>query len=906
MSAKALGKQRARPDSSDDATPLPRRTLPRSGNDGQATRRIVLEKEEEDEMELPSLDDLVQQTADKKKADEKAERERMARLAANLATKAANFRASDSDSDLEISGVPVRVLRGSSIGIESPRLSRSERKMRDLGGPKWGHHPAPVTESQLDRAAHTFGANLGEGHHILFGAANSKASRTKADKRELAIGRDELDAILAVKIMDQNLHTRTKAQKKARGRQAAEPVRRVGPGDSHGVGIDAGLMLKAKAERLQAAKENGEDLNDDDDESEDGNYQEEYALESDIEVGSASEDGRGSGSEQEDDHAASGSEKENEDPTEPVPDADKENRRVLDDEEDDDEETTMAPPAHRRKLVRVLQSDDEDDDEGEDDDEDEDVVAAAQLVQPATPPKAAGRIELPDVFGAGFGAGDDGGFSQFFDGGLSQDDQEAGFRLPNEDGGFAIGAVFMNPINITEKERLEDAQQLEAEAVFKVSATPATPREAEPPRQYINKHGYMTQTRPVDLYEDSPGGESQPFSQVRGGSHYSQTQQTPTAKGRRPLGRLGSLLSHRESSELELQSTEVQPEPTEVAPTEVEPTEVQLDDDDVAMDDLALPSAAQAQAQAQPQPNVFEALKAAQAKEAAREERRVLKRTKNAFIENEADLSDDELLGGMAGLSGDENEDGLDAELESLVDNDEVDRDLQDEQDVLARERHAEELAKAEAADLLRAQRIADGRERTRRKNGGVDLSDDDFDDDTYGQSKRDRNQARAENKTIAQLHADEETQAFASNFNEGLVVPVETGQYSFLAEPASDDDSQVETDREEDYEENDDGDEEEEEVGAPKARLTAREADRLAVEESRKRKLAERENQQEFDRQDKAKRMSIAVDTDDEDEFGLGLPKSPAAHKVKLITRTSRILATAEPVEYAAEEVSH
>lgn len=859
----------------------------------------MAEQDEEDEMDFPSLDDVVKRVDERKKAEDKARKfaEVKAKIAAREAAARAEVKGSDSDSDLEISGAPGSRgggARSSSIGAESPRLSKSARKIRDLNGPKWGHHAAPVTESQLDRAAHTFGANLGEGHHILFGAAagagGAKPKRPSAAKRESAIGRDELNASVIEKVMAQNHAARLKSDKKARAREQAQAERGAGGGLQ---AVDMGEFLKTKQGKLDTAKERGEDRGEGDDESADEDYVEGYALESDIEVGSGTEGGRGSGEEEDgEDEGGSGSEKENDDPNEPEEaDGDKENRKIVDDE-DDEEETSMLPPAPRRRAVRVLQSDDEDDTD----------VATTRPAQPSTPakpaaPVAAGRIELPDVFGAGFGGADDGGFSQFFDGGLSQEDAEAGFRRPSDTAGddFTPQRPFMNPVNISEAERLADAQQLEAQAVFRAGATPATPREAEPPRQYINKHGYMTQTRPVDLYDDSPGGESQTFfSETRGAAGYSQTQQTPTAKGRRSLGRLGSLLSHRESSELDLESTEAQPEPTELEPTVMESTEIDHEaDEDVVMDDLALPSAAQ------PQTNAFEMLKTAQAKAAALEEKRALRRSKNAFIEAEADLSEDELLGGLAGLSGDENEDGLDAELESLVDNDEVDRDLQDAQDVLARERHQEELAKTEAAELARAQRVADGRERERRRNGGVDLSDDDFDDDEYGQSKRDRNKARAENRTIAELHADEETQAFASNFNEGLVVPVDEGQYSFLAEPASEDESEEGTDAEDEREEEEDAD-----AAASRKRLTAREADKLAVEESRKRKLAHLEGQAELERQDEAKRQSLLIDTDEEDDLGLGLPKSPAGHKVKLITRPSRALA-AEPTEYDTEEVS-
>lgn len=58
------------------------------------------------------------------------------------------------------------------------------------------------------------------------------------------------------------------------------------------------------------------------------------------------------------------------------------------------------------------------------------------------------------------------------------------------------------------------------------------------------------------------------------------------------------------------------------------------------------------------------------------------RREKNEFIATEADLSDEEM--GMGAQSGDEDEAGMDAELEELVDNEEVDFETRDEQDRMA------------------------------------------------------------------------------------------------------------------------------------------------------------------------------------------------------------------------------
>lgn len=47
---------------------------------------------------------------------------------------------------------------------------------------------------------------------------------------------------------------------------------------------------------------------------------------------------------------------------------------------------------------------------------------------------------------------------------------------------------------------------------------------------------------------------------------------------------------------------------------------------------------------------------------------------------------------------------------------------------------------------------IADGKERIKRKNGGLDLSDDEFDDDGYGVSKRIEKKRKVHNSTMEDL----------------------------------------------------------------------------------------------------------------------------------------------------------
>lgn len=60
-----------------------------------------------------------------------------------------------------------------------------------------------------------------------------------------------------------------------------------------------------------------------------------------------------------------------------------------------------------------------------------------------------------------------------------------------------------------------------------------------------------------------------------------------------------------------------------------------------------------------------------------------------------------------------------------------------------------EELDKREAADLKRAQNIADGKERNKRKQ--YELDDDDFDDEFMANERREK-KARIDNMTTTEL----------------------------------------------------------------------------------------------------------------------------------------------------------
>lgn len=134
---------------------------------------------------------------------------------------------------------------------------------------------------------------------------------------------------------------------------------------------------------------------------------------------------------------------------------------------------------------------------------------------------------------------------------------------------------------------------------------------------------------------------------------------------------------------------------TEIGETQVEVEEEEQDEDEeeeeeIAETQLATPSFPSAQPPTKQ--NAFEMMAAAGRRSISPPLAKVAKarQGKNAFIDAEANLSDEEAMGMMAN-SGDEDEAGedMDAELESLVDNEEVAFDLGERQDKLARERAA-------------------------------------------------------------------------------------------------------------------------------------------------------------------------------------------------------------------------
>jgi len=187
----------------------------------------------------------------------------------------------------------------------------------------------------------------------------------------------------------------------------------------------------------------------------------------------------------------------------------------------------------------------------------------------------------------------------------------------------------------------------------------------------------MTQTRPVNMFGDSPAyspRDSQNFQESLSTTRDSQSQgftqtqvdATPTQAVRHPnqLRRQNALV--RDDS-----LSDAQPDPTEVVEEE------------------SFPSAAQPPTANAPPRDAFSALRQGAALASIPEKNTKHRREKNAFVDDQANLdSDEEQAGGLNAASGDEDEEGHDAELDELVDNQAISEELQAVQDARARELH--------------------------------------------------------------------------------------------------------------------------------------------------------------------------------------------------------------------------
>ncbi|GAA5959234.1 hypothetical protein JCM3765_005116 [Sporobolomyces pararoseus] len=778
-SAKALGKQRAESpiefDDDNEATPQGKKKISVASAAAWANKnKASTSKEEEDDSDedLLSLEEQFAKQDREKREKEEKERERLEKRRAREARiKALQAKvAEDSDSDIEIEGQPQLPPRPPPIGsrrisshhVSTPRPgTQLHHIVRDLAHVDPSHHEDP-TDSQLQCAGRDFGRNLDPAHHYAPSPSvvksKNRASTSKAHKHT-EITKSDLDHVLLEKTRRQAIQSRLEKSANYR-RQLNEQTEQTMAEPER---IDVKGMLEKKKKQQEEQRDEDERI----EEEEDSDYKAESEEEAEAQM--SEDEANGSGSDV---------------PAEPLKTSRGGGEVELEEGEFDSDGELVMPASsqnsdrlgHRDVTSRMQDMDEEEEEEEEqpvarkpnvkprvvvDDEEEEEearttsfkstvptVPEATEVVPSVVAPAAAPVRMALDVFGGG-GDDDAGGFSQFFNSQFSQavggDNDGEGFARAAEPSMVAPTMFAAEPL-ISTAERAADAALLEARgAVHNIE--PGTPRETVIPRQYINKQGFMTQTRPVGLFADSPSfspRDSQIYQDSLSTARDSQSQSftqtqidaTPTQAHRHPksLRRHAALIRNDSLSE-------TQPDPTEV-----------VEEEDGGE---SFPSAAQPR-------DAFSVLRQGAALESIPEKVQMPKRRRemNAFVDDQANLdSDEEQVGGLNAASGDEDEEGHDAELEELVDNAVISEELQAEQDARARELHQEELDKQEAANLKRAQNIADGKERNKRKT--YDLDDDDFDDE-YSRQERREKQQRIDSMTVVQLHENEKTRSFA------------------------------------------------------------------------------------------------------------------------------------------------
>ncbi|KAK4702569.1 hypothetical protein P7C70_g3652, partial [Phenoliferia sp. Uapishka_3] len=734
LSEKARGKQRVET----------RRTVKLERPLGNKEKSVKVDSDSDDE-DFLGIDELLKLDAEKKKKEAF-----MAKKAA-AAAKASSSTIADedsSDSDIEILDDPSRrPLSTPRLALveetKNPRLSRTARKLDELTD-HHAHHEEDASESQIVNAARSFGKDLSAPSNAALprptqtqkrdedkAAPAAKKSRANVPVR---VDRDSLNHSLLHRSKIQNIASTTKKRVNHRAevdKRAREEV---------AAKVDVAGLLGKKAEKV---KDEGEALDEEDADDPDFMAGEDIGESEDEAVGSGSDEERASGSDAEDDERG--------------------------DLESGVEEEKVGGEEAEEKLS-VLQT-------------------------PMPAPKVQVQVQAMEM-------NDEADFSDFFgtafDAEIGQGPQEAGFA------GFQQAsqepAVFFNPI-IDSREQEKDGEVLMQEVG--ILDTPAVVKPQF--QQYINKHGMYTQTvqDTANLFEDSPSDTPRHASSTFGRSHSmadteSQTltptqldAQTPTQAPRNgnSLHRAHGLMPY---SAYNGSATQIEPNATLAEESQAD---AEVQDDDETQDDTELndfPTAAQ------PVRNAFEVLAmGAKAKAVVATPTPVVEKkrqARNEFVLAEADRDDEEdNMMGMGNDSADEDETGMDEELESLVDNEEKDRDVVDEENARVEELRAELEAKEEAEKEARMKAITEGKERLKRKNGGLDFDDDDFDDDGYGMAKRTDKRARVENKTMADLEANEETQSFAAPLKDGLSVPINDLAFLVVEEQSGDEDGEEE-----------------------------------------------------------------------------------------------------------------
>lgn len=320
------------------------------------------------------------------------------------------------------------------------------------------------------------------------------------------------------------------------------------------------------------------------------------------------------------------------------------------------------------------------------------------------------------------------------------------------------------------------------------------------PKQYLNREGFFTQTRPLlgSSQWNASQSQSQDALDHRRGSHASRAESLAhESEEAGSSDEKKSPLHGRKRFRRALNPENDDGEDSDAQERTRDQTSVHGDDDgdvstgeegDVA--DARGSGSEDDDSVASPVLNAWNVLRKGASSAKRQQEQKSKKRQRDfQFVEGEAVESDEEMgdrsarkgagvFDGVWDKSGSEDEDDEDdededgADLENLVDN-EKDQD-EEEKDVLARNRYQQDLDEDDAARLALAQKAAQGKLRNRRRGKGdgdlMDVLDDDFDEERMMRAMNPRahtaKRRKVEGDEMESLAAKAETKAFADHYN--------------------------------------------------------------------------------------------------------------------------------------------
>ncbi|GAA97120.1 uncharacterized protein L969DRAFT_55714 [Mixia osmundae IAM 14324] len=339
-----------------------------------------------------------------------------------------------------------------------------------------------------------------------------------------------------------------------------------------------------------------------------------------------------------------------------------------------------------------------------------------------------------------------GGFTQLFSTAASPSDSNINlFDKPST--AALLPAVSLLPaLRLDEAGRREDAALIEAQAPF--INQQVSPEEILE-RRWLNKEGLLTQHQPHDVFAASPESPSEYFPP--GSRPYRAPGTTsPVIEQRRKLTRI--LESASTSPLAERQRT--------MSRSEVDQTTGGRFTD------------------------AFGVMKDAAARQAAPKPTRP-RLEKSDFIDDGAIESEEEDGGMLRRDTRDDEEDEEDDDagsVQEMFDDEKRNEEDEVEDELLVRKKFAEVAEQDDAKALKLAQAQADGKWRSKRREGDY-LSDEDYSDEEFGRADRPRiiKKRKVEGDLMETISADPKTASFAQTYNGGLHCETKEEDVAFL-----------------------------------------------------------------------------------------------------------------------------